>query len=182
MKQLQVGVTYQKSSSGFSNLIITLDKASYRFNKLMHFVGCVLLFIMMFLTTVDVIGRYFFNNPVIGATELMRLFLVVVVFFGIGYTQSHKEHLEIDVFTNNLPQKAQLILSLITYLVLTLVIALLSVQLFRHGINMYLGNEVSGDLEIPLYYFAVAAAIGSLSFAITYFIDTLKTIEKLVKR
>ena len=48
------------------------------------------------LTFVDVIGRYFFAAPVRGATELVELSMVVIVFLGLPLVTRHGEHLSLD--------------------------------------------------------------------------------------
>jgi TRAP-type C4-dicarboxylate transport system permease small subunit len=48
------------------------------------------------LTFVDVIGRYFFAAPVRGATELVELAMVVIVFLGLPLVTRHGEHLSLD--------------------------------------------------------------------------------------
>jgi TRAP-type C4-dicarboxylate transport system permease small subunit len=48
------------------------------------------------LTFVDVLGRYFFDHPVRGATELVELSMVVLVFLGLPLVTRHGEHLALD--------------------------------------------------------------------------------------
>ncbi len=48
------------------------------------------------LTFVDVLGRYFFGHPVRGATELVELSMVVLVFLGLPLVTRHGEHLALD--------------------------------------------------------------------------------------
>ena len=45
--------------------------------------ACLVLLWLVALTCVDVIGRYFFNSPVTGATELVQMSMAGIIFFSM---------------------------------------------------------------------------------------------------
>jgi len=51
----------------------------------LSYVGNFALAAMMLLTTADVIGRYFFNAPVLGAYEITEYLMLIMVFFIPGF-------------------------------------------------------------------------------------------------
>lgn len=53
---------------------------------------------MVFLTVGDVIGRYFLNAPIDGATELTRLGMAVVIFTALPIISARGEHICVDLF------------------------------------------------------------------------------------
>lgn len=57
----------------------------------------ILLFVMMTLTFVDVIGRYFFNSPVKGSYELTEVLLAVSVFAALPLTTLRREHVTVSL-------------------------------------------------------------------------------------
>ncbi|MFP5404894.1 MAG: TRAP transporter small permease [Gammaproteobacteria bacterium] len=58
--------------------------------------AALILLALVALTFVDVLGRYFFGHPVRGATELVELAMVVLVFLGLPLVTHHGEHLALD--------------------------------------------------------------------------------------
>ena len=50
-----------------------------------------------FLTTVDVVGRYVFNSPITGVFEITEYLVLILIFSFIGYTQSQKSHVAVDL-------------------------------------------------------------------------------------
>ena len=50
------------------------------FAFLFELISSLALFSLMLLTCIDVIGRYFFHHPVLGATELTKIGLAIVIF------------------------------------------------------------------------------------------------------
>jgi TRAP-type transport system small permease protein len=148
-------------------------------NNITHKVSMIVLFLMMFLTTGDVIGRYFFYKPVTGTYELTGLAMVVVIFLSLGKTQLKKEHISIDFLTSKLPIKIESILNVLTSLIMLVLLSLTSWQLFEYSRRF--GNQTSGDLGIPMSIFAIVAAIGILFFALTIVLTMWKSVAKVVQ-
>lgn len=62
----------------------------------------VLLLAMMGLTVADVLGRYLFNAPIKGATELTELMLAATIFLGLPAATMDREHVTVDLLTDRL--------------------------------------------------------------------------------
>ena len=62
----------------------TLAKGVRLTNSAVKYVCASLLFFMMALGTVDVIGRYLFNNPILGTLEVFEILLPAIVLLGLG--------------------------------------------------------------------------------------------------
>ncbi|MGG0719465.1 TRAP transporter small permease [Robertmurraya massiliosenegalensis] len=151
-------------------------------NNVLHKISSILLFLLMFLTTADVIGRYFFNKPITGTYELTGLIVAIMIFFSLGSAQIKKDHIEIDFLTNKMPIKFQQILFVLSSFILTVLLALTTWQLFEYMKRIWAGNETSGDLGLPLYIFSSLAMVGAFCFMLTYLLDTVKGIVKVVKK
>lgn len=54
------------------------------------------LFLMMLLSVIDVIGRYFMR-PLFGATEMIQLLLAITIFAAIGLTSLARGHVTVDI-------------------------------------------------------------------------------------
>ncbi len=84
-----------------------------------------ILFVMAFVCA-EVVMRYLFNSPIPGHLELSELFMPVIVFLAIAYTQSQQGHVGMTLVVDNLPPKARrisditaLAISAVTYAILT---------------------------------------------------------------
>ncbi|WP_102348992.1 TRAP transporter small permease [Bacillus sp. Marseille-P3661] len=153
----------------------------YLLNHIAHKVSSVILFLMMLLTTADVAGRYFFNKPITGAFELTGLALALIVFFSLGMTQITKDHIEIDFLTNKFPAKAQEILNIVSSSIIFVLLCLTSWQLFEYTKRLMASGELTGDLSLQLYFFTIFAAIGAILFTLTFILDIVKSILKVVQ-
>lgn len=62
----------------------------------------VTLFLMMCLTMLDVVGRYFLNFPILGSVELTELLMVGVIFSGIALSSASRGHITVDLIAMSL--------------------------------------------------------------------------------
>ncbi|RKL67074.1 TRAP transporter permease DctQ [Salipaludibacillus neizhouensis] len=157
-----------------------LEKAIHMLNKITHRVSMVILFFMMSLTVVDVVGRYFFNNPITGAVELTSLSMAIIIFFSLGMTQIKEDHISINFLTVKLPMKVEESLNVVTSFVIIILLSLTSWQLIVYAQRF--GNQTSGDLGIPMNYFAYLAAIGMFFYTLTILLNMINSFTKVVQK
>lgn len=167
MKQLQKFIRYA-------------DKITYRLNRVLHQLSIVLLAFIMFLTLVSVIARYM-GSPILGTYELTRLGLALLIFFSLGYTQLKKEHISIDFIVERWSPKAQAIADSITFFLFTLLMLAAAYFMAKHGLRLFVSNDITSDLRLPLYIFAYLSALGLFFNALAYFVEFLKSLNKVVE-
>ncbi|MET3695761.1 TRAP-type C4-dicarboxylate transport system permease small subunit [Bacillus oleivorans] len=168
--------------SAIEKLTNGIEKIAHFFNHVSHKVSSVLLFLLMCVTTVDVIGRNIFNNPITGSYELTGLMLAMMIFFSLGMAQLKRDHIEIDFLTKKLPLKVQAGLNAITSLILSILMALTTWQLIEFTKRMFTGNYLSGELGFPIYIVTALATVGVLFFTLTILLDMLQSILKVVQK
>jgi len=56
---------------------------------------------MVLVAVVDAVGRYFFNRPITGSTELIELFMIMVIFGSIPLVTYGRAHIQVDFFPLN---------------------------------------------------------------------------------
>lgn len=60
-------------------------------------IAAALLFAMMLLTFVDVVGRYLFNQSVVGAFEITEIMMALLIFAGLPLVVRRREHVTVDL-------------------------------------------------------------------------------------
>jgi len=68
-----------------------------RFEDWLTDISSILIFVLMIITVIDVIGRYFFNHPLKGTVEICQLLLVVAVTFPLAAVQRRNEHIGMNI-------------------------------------------------------------------------------------
>ncbi len=128
------------------------------------------LLLMMLITFVDVTGRYFFNAPVMGSTELIEVLLAVMVFMAFPLVSWNEENICVDLLDNYFPEKwvgmRQIVINLICSCSLILV-AMMNWKLAGRSLEY---EEVTEILEMPLGYVTYLISItGFVGGALTGF-------------
>ncbi len=141
----------------------------------LSYIGNIALAAMMLLTTADVIGRYFFNEPVLGAYEITEYLMLIMVFSFLALAQSAKVHINVDIVFNRLPAGLRHVLERMNHLVCLLMMILVTWMSIQRVWELKKTGEASVLLKIPDYPFAFFLVIGCLVFSIEFFNDIFKS-------
>ena len=129
-------------------------------------VCAVLLLAMMFLTIADVLGRYIFNSPVPGASELTELLLAAVIFTGLPAASLDGDHISVDILAERLRGQAAMVLSRLVAVISAGVLALVAWRLWIIGDQIASYNGITPTLKLPIaplgYLVAVLSMIAAL--------------------
>ena len=146
-------------------------KKKRSFSVYLSYVGSIAIAGMMFLTTADVIGRYFLNSPVLGAYEITEYLMLIMVFSFLALSQREKAHINVDIVYNHLPEKVQTVFERFNHLVCLVMLVLVTWRGIHHTIDLIHTHEESTLLKIPDYPFSIFLVIGCLAFCIEFFKD-----------
>ena len=147
-------------------------------SHLFGYVAAVMLGLMMAVTVVDVIGRYIFNAPIIGATEIQQLLMVLVVFLSLAWISVERSHIMVDLLLSRLSTRARLaaetatlFLGFVIYLILT----------WQGAVEAMGAEETTSLLSIPEAPFRWAAASGLAVLCLSiicHMIDNFRILNK----
>lgn len=143
------------------------------------FVGAISLMLMMFIMVVDVIGRYFFNKPLVGSYELICYTMVLTVFLGLAYAQLENSHVRADIVLHYLKPKAVAVLDVITLSISFITFAYLTWAAILQTKDVYAMNACSEILYIPQWPFQLVVVIGSAVYCLTVIVGILKSLGQI---
>ncbi|MBU1345011.1 MAG: TRAP transporter small permease [Proteobacteria bacterium] len=156
----------------------SFSKALDKFSSLLKIIGAIALTIMMLLTVVDVIGR-FFKHPIFGSVELVGFLATIVVATALPYTYKVDGHVGVEILVRLMSEKAQLIFDLFTRTLSLILFCLVTWQMFLYAMDIQKTGEVSMNLEFPIYYIIYLLAFGLLIFSVTILESIFKNIQQL---
>ncbi|MFS0574711.1 TRAP transporter small permease [Sporosarcina sp. 179-K 3D1 HS] len=159
-----------------------LDNFLHKLSSLQLFLSNVLLIFMMLIISFDVIGRNFFNKPLVGTFEMTELSSALLVFFALAMTHRHKEHISIDFAVAKLPEKAKKILDGIIELVIFATLLFMSNQMFANAGRIMERKMTTSDLGWPVYPFFYIATFGLCVFALVALASAIKYFASAVKK
>ena len=141
-------------------------------------IGVGFLAVMMFMTGIDVIMRYIFNRPISGAYELTELMMVILVFFGLAYTQIKKEHVAVDLIYSHFAPKMKIIADCVSYFLCMGLFVIIAWQSIKQAQGKWNSGLMTGTLGIPLWPFYLIVAMGCLVMSLVFIADLLKSARK----
>ena len=133
------------------------------------YVAGAVLVLLMFLTTADVAGRYFFNAPISGVFDLTQFAVLIMTFLSFAYCAWRGAHVAIELLYNRLPGGTQRVLDRATNLAGCVLFVLIA---WRAAVQSV--DETSQMLAIPFFPFywlvAFGAALMALVLALRLFV------------
>lgn len=109
----------------------------------------------------DVVGRYFLNAPIDGASEFAVTSMIAVVYFGLMAAQRNNGNFRVDMLVRALPRTAQQALEIVWRAVAAGVLILLSWLSTMEAINSAQMGEASfGTIAFPIWPSRILLAIG----------------------
>jgi TRAP-type mannitol/chloroaromatic compound transport system permease small subunit len=124
-----------------------------------------LVFIMMLITSTEVIGRYVFNQPTTWAWPLNRQIFGVFILVAGAYTMSKQEHIRIEILYDHFPPKIKMLARGIALASFIIFMGVLVWQGSWMGWNSLMMKEkLAGAFRMPLYPFKLLIPIGAFLF------------------
>lgn len=144
-----------------------------KMGKWMQAVSCVVLTLLMFLTTADVIGRSF-GHPIIGTYEVVGLGGAMVLAFAIPITSWIRGHIYVDTFYSKCPKGVRAGFDVVTRLISLTLFVLIGWNLFKLGYELHTAGEVTLTRHLPFYPVAYALAICCFAQCLVLVADIVK--------
>ena len=131
---------------------------------------------MVLVTCIDVIGRYFFAAPLLGAHEMITLAMGIMIYLGMPLVTASREHLVVDLAGSVLSPPGKRIQQIIVNAIAALTFILFSYLLLFHGIGLAEDLMVTEDFEIeqaPIAYLMAAMCFLTIFVFVKQVIDDL---------
>ncbi len=156
------------------------EKLSRRLGKassVLVYAGVFALFIMMTLTTVDVLGRYLFSSPILGVFEVTEFLVLIVIFSFLAYTQSQKSHVAVDLLVTRFPKRVQRWLEIINHILCLIFMILITWMGILKALELKDIGETSPNLLVPNYPFVFFLVLGCMVMCIEYVRNLIQLIS-----
>lgn len=119
--------------------------------------SCLILFVMMMLTFVDVFGRKLLASPVPGAAEIISLMMPALVFCVLPLVNRQEGHVTIDLLDGFIGRRWKRPQAVFVSLVSTIAMALISWRLIIKAFEHHEFDEATDDLVLTLWWFSAGA-------------------------
>ena len=138
---------------------ITKKLASGIISLLMYLSSAVFIALIA-LVAIDVIGRYLFNMPLFGSTELIEISMALLIFLSIPVATYKREHIRIALLEHILSQQTKRIIDNFITICFSGGLYLVSEKLWKLTSRFERRNSHTEFLEIPMQYISGIAILG----------------------
>jgi TRAP-type C4-dicarboxylate transport system permease small subunit len=152
-----------------------LEKFILILNRVLIWIGGCFLVAMVSLTCANIFLRLVWV-PVKGTYELMGFFGAVATAFALGYTQSKKGHIAVDVLVLSFSGKTRRILNVVNSFICMCFFGFVSWQIAKYAGVLRSSGEVTETLRVIYHPFTYAVSIGCGFLALTFLAEFLKSI------
>lgn len=135
------------------------------------FVGLVALNIF-----IAVVLRKFFNTSIPDAYDFGRMFLGILIFWGIAATSYRGSHITVDLVWSTAGPRMKRAIDVFATLVLLFVVAVQTAMLFDKVRGTYVDNVQTYDMNIPTWPFYAVAWFGDVCAVLLIGIRTYRLI------
>jgi len=159
-----------------------VEKIITALSRYLNIAGMAFLIILMLLITADVLLRAIFDQPIRGSVELAELVMVMTIFLALGWVQTNRANISVDILFERFPPKVKVVLNLATYLLCLLVCGLILWRSIEFQMYLQDSGRSTNILRIPVFPFQLMVVIGYFMLCIIFITQTIEDIRKAVKR
>ena len=105
---------------------------------------------LMLITCIDVFGRYLFNNPLTGSTEMTEIAVGIVIFSVLPIISWRNDHVVVDILDHFFSRRVHMIRTIVVNLLISVALAFLGQRIYVLGQRSLSYGEVTEYLAIPL--------------------------------
>ena len=148
-------------------------------SRWMGYVSSATIIILMLLVVADVCGRYFFNNPITGASELACFLVIIIVFPAMAWAALEGKHIKVDLVMDRFPPRVQTIVNIITMILALGIYLVITWRSFLESMVVY---DKTSLLRLPHSPFYWIMTVGFTVFCISMIALVIKYIAEAKKR
>jgi len=142
-----------------------LDRGLHRLESWLTLAGGVVIFLLVFLATANVLGRWLFDLPLSGYIDWVEQAMAFIAFLGLAYTQRLGGHIRMDMLIARVHGRLLWVQEFVGTLLMLAVSLLLTWGSWLHFLRAWELGDSSLDIDLPTWpaKLVVPVALGLLS-------------------
>jgi TRAP-type C4-dicarboxylate transport system permease small subunit len=127
------------------------DRLFFKLESLLNFVGGAVIFLLVFLATANVLGRWLFSLPIDGYVDWVEQAMAFMAFLGIAYTMRLGGHIRMDIMVGHMHGRLLWTVELISACLMFLITLVLIYGSYLHFWRAYDIGDSSLDINLPTW-------------------------------
>lgn len=127
------------------------DQLFYKLESLLTLLGGIVIFLLVFLATANVLGRWIFSLPISGYIDWVEQAMAFFAFLGIAFTQREGGHIRMDMLVGHIHGRPLWVTEFISTLLMLFTTLILIVGSFLHFLRAYQIGDSSLDINLSIW-------------------------------
>ena len=148
----------------------------------MYILGAISICVLFLLMFGDVSGRFLFNSPIRGTTEISEYLLVAIAFLSLGYAQLKGTHITVETLIVYLPERLRIVLDIFFSLVAIIFFTIMTLEIAERAYldwaNKILLSRTT--VRLPVWWPSFLAALGCALLVISLGVQVVRHVLKLL--
>lgn len=160
----------------------TFENSLRKTENVLFTIGMVFFAALMILGAFDVLGRYLFNRPILGALEISQVLMAGMVLLAWADTQASKSHVKVNLLFARYPSHVQ---AIIEFIILLLSLALFSLIIWRSSLIVWSDwqqHRIIETVRIPIAPFKIVVPLGAFVLCLEFIVQMIRSVPKMKKR
>jgi TRAP-type C4-dicarboxylate transport system permease small subunit len=129
---------------------------------------------MMFITTFDVVGRYFFGRPLFAAFEVTEILMGLIIFAGLPLATAARENITISILVERMSRTMQDFGARLFEVVCAAICFAMGWRMWVYGARLWRTGDQTLELRIPIGLLAQAMAALVVLAGIAFLINAAR--------
>ena len=128
-----------------------LDRIYFKLESALNLIGGLVIFLLVFLATTNVLGRWILSMPISGYIDWVEQAMAFFAFLGIAYTQREGGHIRMDMLVGHIHGRFLWFVELFSTVLMLLVTLVLIYGSWLHFLRAYELGDSSLDINLPTW-------------------------------
>jgi len=159
-------------------LLTRTERLADLVSRLVSNIAAIVLFLLVVLTCVDVVGRYFFSMPVVGAVELVRICMAGIIFCSLPAMFFRDDHVIVDLIPFFRKGYVAWAVNLALLAISVYVATKLGDRIMAYALRAHEDGDVTEYLSIPRYLVVSFITLSVYAAALMAFIRMMLLASK----
>ncbi|MCC8079383.1 MAG: TRAP transporter small permease [Oscillospiraceae bacterium] len=129
-------------------------------------VGRICILVQMVFIVVNIVLRRFFNQPVLGSTEIVRYIALVGASFALSSNEWLDGNMRVTIVHEIVPERARRVIDFIVNIIVCGGLAFVGYYLIQQAMRYYSVGEKTLELGMSTWIFALILALGMFTFSL----------------
>lgn len=127
------------------------DRTFFKLESALNLLGGIVIFLLVFLATANVLGRWLFDLSINGYIDWVEQAMAFMAFLGIAYTKRLGGHIRMDILVSHLHGRWLWFVELLSVVLMLIITLFLVYGSYLHFLRAYTLGDSSLDIDLPTW-------------------------------